>query len=211
MDPAAYIAITIYSLGLIGWYLLWHALVGLPLLNKLRYLHIPFWGAQFVFIANIVLGAFAPHIDYQTELQLYPYVETNSTTVAGMTLAIAVFWVFVSKNKPLEETGSLVKIFLWLLLWSFLIAVMGTLPLYWVPPGGYWLMCLRHLKSVPFFYSLFLLSSALIVFMYELRYRRELIHQQSAIAFSHDIKDWQPPPSKSRMRLFGKSRSHEEI
>ncbi|ROQ24204.1 hypothetical protein [Gallaecimonas pentaromativorans] len=192
MGPPAEIAITVYSLGLLGWYGLWHALVGYPLLAKLKYLRIPFWGAQFVFVANVVLGYYTPEIDYQTELALYPYVEANATTVASMSLAIAVFWVFVSKDKPLEEAGSLVKIFLWLLLWSFLISVMGALPLYWVPPGGYWLMTLRHLKCLPFFYSLFLLSSALIVFMYELRYRRTHLHELSPIAFSKDVEDWPP-------------------
>ncbi len=157
-------------------------------------LHIQFsssyiiWGAQFVFVANIVLGYFAVAHGYDIELQLYPYVESNGKAVAAMSLAIAVFWVFVTKGKLLDEAQARVRIFLWLLLWAFLISVLGTLPLYWVPPGDHCLTVLRHLKSVPLFYSIFLLGSALIVFLYELEYKRTLIDQLSQRTFGEDAE-----------------------
>jgi hypothetical protein len=175
METHGYLAFGIYFLGLIGWYAVWHFLLSFSILKKLKLLNLTFWGAQFVFIVNMFLAYFAVYIDYSTELQLYPYVENNAKTVAVMSLAIAVFWVFVSKGEKLDQAHDLVKIFLWLIFWAFLFSVVGTLPLYWVPPGDYWLTTLRHIKSVPYFYALFLLASAIIVFLYELGFKRKLI------------------------------------
>ncbi len=70
-----FIAPIVYSLGLLFWFLIWHYLVGFSLLRKLKLLHIVFFGAQFVFIVNIVLGFFSTIPEYDIELQLYPYVE----------------------------------------------------------------------------------------------------------------------------------------
>lgn len=181
-----FIAISIYVVGLIGWYGVWSAIIGFTLLSKLKLLHFPFWGCQLVFMINIVLELFIDEQDsvcvagragegcYQAQLSLYNYVEANGTALASMSLAIAVFWVFVSKDKILRQSDVLVKLFLWLLFWAFLLSVVGTLPLYWMPTYGYWLPTLRHLKSVPYFYALFILASALVVFLYKLNYQREL-------------------------------------
>jgi uncharacterized membrane protein YfcA len=147
-------------------------------------LNLTFWGAQFVFIVNMFLAYFAVPLDYSTELQLYPYVENNAKTVAGMSLAIAIFGVFVSKGEKLEEAHDLVKIFLWLIFWAFLFSVVGSLPLYWVPPGENWLTTLRHIKSVPYFYALFLLASSIIVFLYEIRFKRKIIKELPKLSFS---------------------------
>ena len=176
MNNTTIIALIVYSIGLIGWYFIWYLVVGFGLLKKMRLLHFPFWGAQFVFVVNIILAFFAVDHEYAIELQLYPYVENNAKAVASMSLAIAVFWVFVTKDKLLDKAHLPVKLFLWLLFWAFLISVVGTLPLYWVPPGDQWLTTLRHIKSVPYFYSLFILASALIVFLYELAFRKNQIH-----------------------------------
>jgi hypothetical protein len=196
METSGLIAFWIYVTGLLGWYAVWHYLLGFGMLKKLKLLHIPFWGAQFVFIVNMILAFFAVSHDYTTELALYPYVESNAKTVAGMSLAIAVFWVFVTKDKLLDEAHTLVKFFLWLLFWAFLMSVMGTLPLYWVPPGGHWLTSLRHIKSVPFFYSLFILASALVVFMYELAYTKRLANELPQLNLGEDANDEEATPSK---------------
>jgi hypothetical protein len=186
METVVLVTLAVYVAGLLGWYAIWHLLVGYPTLSKMKLLHLPFWGAQMVFVVNIVLAFFSVANDYNTELALYPYVESNAKTVAGMSLAIAVFWVFASRDKVLQQASALVKVFLWLLFWAFLTSVVGTLPLYWVPPGDYWLTTLRHIKSVPFFYSLFLLASALVVFMYELRYKREFIAELPELRLRDD-------------------------
>ena len=188
MNSSTMIALIIYSIGLIGWYAVWHYLVGFSLLKKMKLLRLPFWCAQFVFIVNIILALFAVNHDYSTELQLYPYVEANAKTVAGMSLAIAVFWVFAAADKLLDQAPLLVKLFLWLLFWAFLLSVLGTLPLYWVPPGDLWLTTLRHIKSVPYFYSLFILASALIVFLYELAYKRDFANDVPELTLGNTPK-----------------------
>lgn len=166
-----FIGVLVYTAGLLGWYGIWHYIVGYGLLSKLRLLHIPFWGAQFVFIVNIVLAFFASINTYAVELQLYPYVEANAKTVALLSLAIAVFVVIRISSGTLSESAPLVKIFLWLIFWAFLISLLGCLPLYWMPAGKYWLTTLRHIKSVPLFYSIFILAAGIIVFIYETGYK----------------------------------------
>jgi len=189
VEMSGYIAFMAYLVGLAGWYGVWHYLLGFSILKRMKLLLLPFLGAQFVFGVNMVLAFFTESCDYTTELALYQYVEANATTVGGMSLAIAVFWVFASRGNMLEEADPLVKMFLWLLFWSFLFSVLGVLPLYWCPPGGYWLMTLRHIKTVPFLYGLFTLASALVVFMYKLGYKRNLADVISVLSFGDDAED----------------------
>ena len=172
-----FIGVIVYSLGLLLWFPLWHLLVGYGLLRKMKLLYLVFLGAPFVFIVNIILAFFAGVHEYSAELQLYPYVEGNAKTVAVLSLAIAVFVVLRIGGKQLDETKPLIKLFLWLIFWAFLIATLGTLPLYWVPGDKYWLTALRHIKSVPLFYSLFILGAAIIVFTYETGYKRKVIEE----------------------------------
>jgi len=172
-----FIGLIVYSLGLLLWFLIWHYLVGYSLLRKLKLLYLAFLGAPFVFIVNIILTFFADMPEYNFELQLYPYVEGNAKTVAVLSLAIAVFVVIRIGGKQIDETKPLIKLFLWLIFWSFLISALGTLPLYWVPSDKYWLTSLRHIKSVPLFYSLFILGAAIIIFMYETGYKRKIIQE----------------------------------
>lgn len=161
-------AIIIYSLAIPGWLYLWHALIGYDWLARHRLLYISFIGALFVFAANIALAFFAVTPDYATELKIYAYVEVNAKTVAGFALAIAIFVLlkFDKEAGILERPSS--RKFLLLIFWSFLFAVVGCLPLYWMPPVEGWLTVLRHLKTVPFTYSLFILASAIIVFIYDI-------------------------------------------
>jgi hypothetical protein len=42
---------------------------------------------------------------------------------------------------------------------------------------------------VPFFYSLFILASALVVFMYELAYKRKLVDELPQLTFGEDTND----------------------
>ncbi|MFA6472514.1 MAG: hypothetical protein WCU00_10780 [Candidatus Latescibacterota bacterium] len=169
-----YIAVIVYTTGAVGWIFLWHYLVGFRLMNRMRLLHLAFWGGLFVFFVNILLGFLAKVPEYDIELQLYSYVERNATTVAGLSLAIAVFIVFSISSNNIDKGKPLIKLFLWLILWAFLLSVLGCLTLYWMPSSKYWLTALRHIKSVPFFYSLFILAAGIIVFMYEIGYSRSM-------------------------------------
>lgn len=161
-------AVVIYCLAIPGWLYLWHALVGYDWLVRHRLLLISFIGALFVFAVNIILAFFAGTPDYATELKIYAYVELNAKTVAGFSLAIAIFVLlkFGKEANVLARPAS--RKFLLLIFWSFLFAVVGCLPLYWMPAVDGWLSVLRHLKTVPYTYSLFILASAIIIFIYEI-------------------------------------------
>jgi hypothetical protein len=84
-------------------------------------------------------------------------------------LAIAVFVVIEFKGVGTLLKGPRSRMFLSLLLWSFLLSVVGCLPFYWMPPKEGWLTALRHIKTVPFTYSLFILAAAIILFINELK------------------------------------------
>jgi hypothetical protein len=172
-----FIAVIVYSLGFILWFPLWHFLVGYSLLGKMKLLYIAFLGAPFVFLTNIVLAFFSTINEYSLELDLYPYVEGNAKTVAVLSLAIAVFVVLRIGGKQLDESKPRIKLFLWLILWAFLISALGTIPLYWVPSGMYWLTVLRHIKGVPLFYSIFILAAGIIVFLYDTGFKRNTIQE----------------------------------
>lgn len=159
-------AIIIYTVAFFGWFVVWHYLVGYNWLMQRKLLWVSFLGCLLVFGVNIVLGFYAKTPDYKTELMIYPYVEQNAKTVASLALAIAIFVVVrFDKEADILQTPSSRK-FLMLIFWAFLFALVGCLPLYWMPPVDGWLTALRHLKTIPFTYSLFILASAIIVFIY---------------------------------------------
>lgn len=165
------IGVIIYSLGLLLWLFLWKWLIGYHQLKEKKVLWISFLGAIASFVVNILLVIPAMNVSYETELSIYSYVEDNAKTIAQLSLAIALFVaVSLGKGGELIDTASR-KRFVYLLLWSFLIAIVGCLPLYWIPPIAGWLGVLRHLKTIPYIYSLFLLSTAITVFIYNLHYR----------------------------------------
>ena len=115
-----FIALILYSIGLLLWFPIWHYLVGFSLLKKMKLLYIAFWGAPFVFTVNIILSFFSTMREYDLELKLYPYVEANAKTVAVLSLAIAIFVVIEIKATALEESSARTKLFLWLIFWAFL-------------------------------------------------------------------------------------------
>lgn len=164
-----YSALVIYGLAIPGWLYVWRWLVGYDWLAKQRLLYISLGGALFVFAVNIGLAFVTQTPGYDTELKVYAYVEQNAKTVAGFALAIAIFVLlkFEKEVGAMERPSS--RKFLSLIFWSFLFAVVGCMPLYWMPPIDGWLTILRHLKTVPFTYSLFILASAIIIFIYEIR------------------------------------------
>ncbi len=164
------LSVLIYVVGLFFWYYIWGKIIGYDWLRKERLLHIPFWMATIAFLVNIILAMIAEIPEYAIEIGIYSFVETNATTVAAFVLGIAVFVVLrfekvVSTGEKKVES----RMFLQLLFWAFLIAVLGVLPLYWVPQVFGWLTILRHLKTVPTLYATFLIASAIIIFLRELR------------------------------------------
>lgn len=163
-------AIFIYGSGLFLWIYLWAKMIGYTFLQEKKLLYIAFLGPIINFLINIVLSFYTKIPTYETELNIYLYVETNATTVAGLSLAIAIFVVlkFNSDTKPVTD-NPLSKMFLFLIFWAFLYAIVGCLPLYWIPPVSGGLTILRHIKTVPYTYSLFTLAAAIILFCYQIK------------------------------------------
>lgn len=167
MTHCDYSEIIIYLSGGLFWLYLWHALVGYDWLKRSRLMYLPFLGALFVFASNICLAFFTCTRTYNSEMKIYPYVEQNAKTVAGLALAIALFvyFKFNAEGGMLESANS--RKFISLVFWSFLLSVIGCLPLYWIPPIPGWITVLMHLKTVPFTYSIFILATSIILFLME--------------------------------------------
>lgn len=171
MDIFQILSFLAYLLGMIGWLFVWRLYNGYELMNQQKIIHLPFWGAHLTFLANAILVPFSPIPDYTVELKVYEYVEINARTIATLALAIAVFAYFISQSKKTPEQSTNTKIptyFLICIMWGFLFAIIGVLPIYWMPPVYGWLTVLRHIKSVFYFFSLFTVATAIVIFMYEL-------------------------------------------
>lgn len=165
-----YLAVLVYGFGVLFWLYLWAKMIGYAVLKEKKLLFIAFAGPIVNFIINIILACYTKILTYDTELNVYLYVERNATTVAGLTLAIAIFVVLRFNANPQSITDSpLTKKFLFLIFWAFLYSVVGCLPLYWVPPVGGALTLLRHIKTVPYTYSLFSLAAAIMIFCYRVK------------------------------------------
>jgi hypothetical protein len=171
------LAILIYTIGLILWFFVWKGLVGYKWLKIERLMYLPFLGGVFAFVVNIILAYYAAIPEYGVEIGIYGFVESNAKTIATFTLGIAVF-VVVTFNKEvniLDQEES--RQFLTLVFSSFLMSVVGVLPLYWVPQNFGWLTTLRHLKTVPYLYSLFIFAAAMAIYIYEVK--KEKVNDES--------------------------------
>lgn len=164
-----FIAAFTYVIGLLLWFVLWKILIGYHWFKHEKMMHVPFWGCIITFIINIFLALFAEIPQYGIEIGIYGFVEKNAATVAMFTLGIAVFVVVTFKKQAKMLSHQESRKFLQLVFTSFLLSVIGVLPLYWVPQIWGWLTTLRHLKTVPFTYSLFVLAAAMIVYLHEIK------------------------------------------
>jgi hemerythrin len=118
---------------------------------------------------NIALAYIAEIPEYGVELPLYGYVERNAITVAGLSLAIATFIIVTFSRVTSVEQDEKMKIFLQAVFISFLLGLLRVLPLYWVPQMYGWLTTLRHLKTIPELFSVFILGSAMIIYVDSIR------------------------------------------
>ncbi len=168
-----YLAVVIYLIGLGGWFVVWRLTVGRrEWLKAVPFLHIPYWGAAVVLIVNAGFASLAEIPEYGIEVGVYGFVEANAKSVAVFSLGIAIFVVltFEKFSHILDQKKS--RKFIILLFSSFLWAVLGVLPLYWVPQEFGWLTTLRHLKTIPYTYSVFLFGAAMIFYIHEVRTAR---------------------------------------
>ena len=168
-----YLAVAIYLVGIPGWVLVWRKVVGgREWFREVPYLYVPFWGAIMVLLVNAALSSIAEIPEYGVEIGIYGFVEGNAKSVAAFSLGIAIFVVvtFEKFSDILDQEES--KKFIIMLFSSFLFSVIGVLPLYWVPQIFGWLTTLRHLKTVPYTYSVFIFAAAMIFYIHEVREAR---------------------------------------
>ena len=166
MEKFKLISIIAYLVGILFWFVLWKLVIGYEWLKKEPNLHFPLWGGCFVLLINLLLTWFSATPSYEIEIGIYAYVERNGITVAGFGMAIAVFVVLKFKDSFDVLKNSASKKFLQLVFTSFLIVVLGVLPLYWIPQIDGWLTVLRNLKTIPYLYSLFILASAIVIYLH---------------------------------------------
>ena len=175
MELFQILAIGIYVIGFFLWFGVWHFTVGYEWLKKTNLMYLPFLGGLFTIFINIIFAFFASIPEYGVEIGIYGFVESNAKTIASFALGIAVFVVVTFKDTvELHKDES--RQFLVLVFASFLFSVMGVLPLYWVPQNYGWLTTLRHLKTVPYLYSLFIFSAAMIIYIYGIIEARQKIN-----------------------------------
>lgn len=168
-----------YVVGLILWFYVWKHTVGYDWLKKEPGLYFTLVGCSLVLVINIALTLIAETPTYEIEIGIYEYVERNGITIAGFSMGIAVFVVLTFKDSLdiLKHPESMK--FLQLVFFSFLIVILGVLPLYWIPQVDGWLTVLRNLKTIPYLYSVFLLASAIIVYLHILRKDMKLLKSES--------------------------------
>ncbi len=159
----------LYLSGIFCWKLLWEKLISYQIESEIRFIKLPYWFAIIVLLTNLLLTLNSEIPEYKTEIGIYGYVEGNAITTASFSLSIAVFVVpIINKKKKLINEEFSQK-FLQLTLISFLFVVIGVLPLYWVPQKKAWLTLLRHFKTIPCCYSIFILATAIIVYLHSLK------------------------------------------
>jgi hemerythrin len=169
MDEFKIISILIYVIGVPLWIFLWSQLIGFEWLKKVPGLMITFFGGLLVLIVNMYLTFLSEIPDYETELGIYSYVETNAITVAGLALVIATFSIVAFSRGTTSDQDRRMNLYLKCVFAAFLLGVLGVLPLYWVPQVYGWLTILRHLKTIPELFSVFILGSAMIIFLSSIR------------------------------------------
>jgi hypothetical protein len=169
----------IYLGGLLAWVVMWRLTVGYGWLRREPLLHIPFWGGALVLAINVLLAATGEIQPYEVEIGIYGFVETNSITIGGFSLGIAVFVVFTFDKaiSPMQREES--RKFLQLVFSAFLLAIIGVLPLYWVPQTAYAITLLKHLKTIPFTWSAFTLAAAIVIYIRLMRIEMQRAREES--------------------------------
>ena len=168
MDQYEAISLCFYGGGLLLWPYIWSKIIGFERMKRIPLLQLPFYMCIALFILNLILVYLAETPTYTIEIGIYEYVERNGITVAGFAMAIAVFVVLTFRERVDIMGHPESRKFLELVFFSFLIVVLGVLPLYWIPQLDGWLTVLRNYKTIPYLYSLFILASAIVLYLFML-------------------------------------------
>jgi hypothetical protein len=187
MNLFVFLSLMVYILGILGWLFIWKVYDGYKIMKEKKPLIFIFMMALFVLGLNGVLTLISPIPPYETELTIYEYVEVNSRVIATMALAIAVFAYYALSS--IKRSFDLIHNFLFYIMCGFIMVMIGVFPLYWMPATDGWLTVLRHVKTVFYTYSLFSISSAMIVFIYT-------VMDRFSINENKKVQDEEQPPDQ---------------
>lgn len=155
------IALSLCYIGAaVGWFFLWNMCGGYSVLQEKKLLYIPYVLCPFTLCANAVLVHWERFPPYELERVIHEHLVSNARVIATLALAVGIFVRIGLKPKFFDQ-------FLCFILLAFALAVAGVLPVYWQPAVRFTLTCLRHLKTIPYTYSIYLLTAALLCFMDE--------------------------------------------
>lgn len=159
--------ITVYSVGLALWFLIWFLVGGFNLSYQNGLLWIPFLSCIMILALNLLLWTNLEVVHdcekYDKELEKLQYVERNAAhmvnAITGLLLIAAA--ISVMKQNAFIPKGVIIFESI-----AFVCAVVGVLPKYWIPSQKpFWLIILRHMKTVPFTYAISLFLGGLIILL----------------------------------------------
>lgn len=157
----------IYLLGIILWVFVWYLIDGFYLSGETKLLWFPFIACIFILITNLFLWKNLEDVhdcdQYENELNKLQYVERNAahlvTAITGL-LLIAAAISDLKGNASIPKSSTMFESI------AFICAVVGVLPKYWIPSKkSTWLIMLRHLKTLPYTYSVALFLGGLITLL----------------------------------------------
>ena len=146
----------IYSLGCVLWFIAWYLIEGYDIMNQNKLIWVPFVSCLIILLSNMFLWRTIEDHEYATsykkELIKIQYVEKNA---AHMVTAITGVLIIAAAVSVMKDNASIPGEVIKFESAAFICAVVGVLPKYWVPSTqGHWLEVLRHVKTVPFTFSI---------------------------------------------------------
>ena len=161
------IIIIVYSIGIVLWLLAWLLIDGIELSSQINLLWIPFLACILILAVNLSLWINLDVLhdcnNYDKELEKLQYVERNAAhmvnAITGLLLIAAAISV-MKKNALIPPDVIIFESS------AFICVVVGVLPKYWIPSKRpFWLVILRHCKTVPFTYAISLFLGGLIILL----------------------------------------------
>jgi len=161
------IVITLYTLGLIFWLVIWHVTDSFSLVTKNKLIYFPLLLVPLVFILEILFFLWEPAVGtFQAEEALVVVIERNNRQLITATFGIIVLAATLFNFKIIKK----IKIgFLSFVSFSLICSVGGVLVLFWLPtnnPAAYF--TLRHFKTIPYTYSIGFFLTGLLMLLQEI-------------------------------------------
>jgi len=160
------IVISIYILGIIGWFLFWRLYIKLDILKKIKLLRIPFYLCFIFLISNLLVSGTNPIVgDTRLEESLFLFIDFRSGLVisAIVSLLVVATIIYGTSNRKFPLKFIQFEAF-------SLISLLGlTSPVIWIPAGNpLHLMLLRHFQTIGFLWGVFLCISGIMILLHDL-------------------------------------------